>query len=344
MMLEVEQTKDRESWEYISAGDLEKYGYCPLSWWLSLKYPDRDEGLDEGIAAHQAIGSDIADIRTKEGRSRTSEKAVLWFAMIATIIAMTGMTFLPEFSLKEDIGQILGILALIWLLAASFFLYRAETIHGAGSKLTYTRLMVGFAMVAMLISINAVAFILPPDSILSIILEIAALVWLVGAAYFLYRALTALNKAAKLRELRNVATGEIEYVDVDADKPRLLRSERYMLTGRPDFILEQNGIYIPVEVKTGRSPKGPFFSHVLQIGAYCMVVADSYGKAPPYGIVRYESGDHRVEYTPKLRKLVLEKLEEMHEARKKGEAHRNHNRDGKCYNCSRRQVCPERLA
>jgi CRISPR-associated exonuclease Cas4 len=42
--------------------------------------------------------------------------------------------------------------------------------------------------------------------------------------------------------------------------------------------------------------------------------------------------------------LLLQKLGEMRGAIVKGEAHRNHNRPGKCIHCSRRSGCPERLA
>ena len=44
---------------------------------------------------------------------------------------------------------------------------------------------------------------------------------------------------------------------------------------------------IPVEVKTGRKPKAPFFSHVLQIGAYCLLSEETFGTKPTHGLIRY---------------------------------------------------------
>ena len=44
------------------------------------------------------------------------------------------------------------------------------------------------------------------------------------------------------------------------------------LTGKPDYIVEQNGRFIPVEVKTGRTPDAPYDSHIFQLAAYCHLV------------------------------------------------------------------------
>ena len=71
-----------------------------------------------------------------------------------------------------------------------------------------------------------------------------------------------------------------------------------------------------------------------------------HGKAPPGGQLRYglDSEPHTVVWEPKLKAIVLEKLEEMNDALAgRIEVHRNHNRPGKCRNCSRRKGCPERL-
>jgi CRISPR-associated exonuclease Cas4 len=97
-------------------------------------------------------------------------------------------------------------------------------------------------------------------------------------------------------------------------------------------------------LKTGRVPRGPLFSHILQVVAYCVLVEEEYGKPPPYGIIRYGDTAFEIEYNPDQRSLLLQKLKEMRLAMAKGEAHRNHNRVGKCIHCSRRGVCPERLA
>ena len=113
-----------------------------------------------------------------------------------------------------------------------------------------------------------------------------------------------------------------------------------------DYLIKEGEQRIPVEVKTGRRPKAPFFSHVLQIGAYCLLSEETFLKSPSHGQIRYgfENEPHHVEWEPKLKTLVIEKIEEMNDILDgKMEAHRNHKRAGKCYNCSRRKGCPERL-
>jgi CRISPR-associated exonuclease Cas4 len=91
-------------------------------------------------------------------------------------------------------------------------------------------------------------------------------------------------------------------------------------------------------------PRGPLFSHILQVVAYCVLLEEEDGRPPPYGIIRYGDTAFEIEYNEDQKKLLLQKLSEMRVAIVKGEAHRNHNRPGKCIHCSRRSGCPERLA
>ena len=53
--------------------------------------------------------------------------------------------------------------------------------------------------------------------------------------------------------------------------------------------------------------------------------------------------DFEIEFDEGLEELVLLKVEEMRRIMRHGGAHRNHNREGKCRNCSRRHLCPESL-
>jgi len=120
-------------------------------------------------------------------------------------------------------------------------------------------------------------------------------------------------------------------------------SKKYGISGRPDYILQQNGAEIPVEIKTGRIPRGPLFSHIIQVAAYCLILEDNRGKPITHGLLRYGSVEHEVEFTPDLKKLVIDKAEDIRKARIAGGAHRNHNRPSKCKGCSRKTVCPEKL-
>ena len=327
----------------ISAGDLEKYGYCPLNWWRSLGTAD---GLGpetiEGERRHEEVAAELRGIEVHEIRARESERTVMYYAIAASIVAILGMAlFTPA---PAQIVQILIIISLIWILAAVFFLRRAETLVTPDEKLYAERTILVFSMVGAIIASVAVS-LEGTDRALAQAAVAASIAWLVGASWFLVRSMKSLEIARAAREKHGIGTAEIPYVDSEAEKPKLFVSKRHGLTGRPDAVLLAGDTHIPVEVKTGRTPRGPLFSHILQLAAYCLLVEEEYGKPPPYGVIRYEHASHEIEYNDDLRKMVLGKMVEMRGALARGDGvHRNHNRPGKCIGCSRREGCPERLA
>lgn len=264
----------------------------------------------------------------------------MYFAIAATIVATVGLTFLGE---SLQISELVSAIALIWLLTAVYFLYRADRIATPGERLLVERVILVCAMTAAVIAIAAVSFRGVQNEALAFGFEALALGWLIGASVFLYRSLRSMDIARATRD-RHRVHGDLAYLDLPREKPKLFVSNRYGLTGRPDHVIVEGDHHIPVEVKTGRVPRGPLFSHILQVAAYCLLMEEEYGKAPPYGMLRYGDVSHEIEYNEDLKMLLLGKLKEMRAAIAKGEAHRNHNRPGKCLRCSRRAVCPERLA
>ncbi len=265
----------------------------------------------------------------------------MYFAIAATIVATFALTFLYPPGI--ELARILGAVSLIWLLAAVYFLYRAETLAVDEERFLSERVLTVFAMAAVVIAIASVSFPGVQNSLLAQVLVALALVWLIGACSYLYRSMRSAAIAVLTRAKYAVA-GPLVYVDSEREKPKLFVSMRYGLSGRPDAVILEGEVRIPVEIKTGRTPRGPLFSHILQVAAYCLLMEEDTGKAPPYGIVRYGDVSHEIEYNEDLKKLVLGKLAEMRECLAQNEAHRNHNRPGKCVHCSRRSVCPERLA
>ncbi|RLF48475.1 MAG: CRISPR-associated protein Cas4, partial [Thermoplasmata archaeon] len=173
-------------------------------------------------------------------------------------------------------------------------------------------------------------------------LEAIALTWLIFSVIYMYMEIRGLRISTGIRKKRGVR-GKIAYIDDLGEGVDLLRSERLKLSGRPDFIIIDDGKYIPVEVKTGRVPQGPLFSHIIQIGAYCILVKEHYGVRPPYGVIKYGNVEYQIDFDEELENLVVKKLQEMRDALRRGEVHRNHKRVGKCLHCSRRDVCPEAL-
>src|SRR5207247_8829842 len=72
--------------ELLSAGDVEKFGYCPLSWWLSRGLAT-EEGpeLAEGEKKHEAAAADLKGIEAHEAKAREAEAGVLYSAIAASI-------------------------------------------------------------------------------------------------------------------------------------------------------------------------------------------------------------------------------------------------------------------
>ena len=329
----------------ISASDLEKYGYCALSWWLSIDMPgpeeDKKRVLAIGQEKHKSLSQDLNSILDREAKAKESETTVLWFAIASTLISLVGLSLV--FKADMNIGLIMGVIALIWILAACYFLYLAETISKKKTKMVYERIILIFAIVGAIIGVNSLTILeqyFSPEG--AEILLAVSLVWLIAASYFLYRSLTHIHIAMTKRQVRNIKE-KITYVDSDEKKPKLFISKRLGLSGRPDYVLVIDDGYIPVEVKTGRTPRGPLFSHILQTAAYCVLIGEEYGEAPPYGILKYEKTEHEIEYDDSLKDLVLTKLDEMRALLISKDVHRNHNKPGKCRNCSRRAICQERL-
>jgi CRISPR-associated exonuclease Cas4 len=124
-----------------------------------------------------------------------------------------------------------------------------------------------------------------------------------------------------------------------------LVSWEFGLTGKPDLILQQNGTTIPVLVKKGQAHTAPHESHLAQILAYCLLVQETIGHPPPYGIIRYDNRTFEVDYDEEAYHMLLDVLAEMHEQR----AHfglklpRSHSIDQRCYACRHHKNCDQSL-
>lgn len=322
--------------EGISAGDLEKFCYCPLSWSLRDEVTD-DPALVAGRDQHDRMAGELEDIVKKERLASSYDKVVIVTSMVATALALVGVFVFasPDYVLRY---RVLSIIAVLWIILAIFILYgsaRARLRLG-GEK---SDLIVGtLAILAMVLAINAVPFFgISFDQ--GLLAQAVALVLLMGATVALYMSQHQAEGARAVRDRTHVR-GRIAYIG-ESGSPRLLHSEEHGLSGRPDYILDIGGDLVPVEVKTGRVPRGPLFSHVIQLAAYCLLL-EKEGKVS-YGILKYGDMEHIIAFDDRLRSTLLSKMAEMREVMASSEAHRNHDRPGKCRSCSRREMCPERL-
>ncbi len=158
-------------------------------------------------------------------------------------------------------------------------------------------------------------------------------------------ALFFFRKSATQQKEAGLPGGRIIYTDTrgwgKVEKP--LFYPAMDLTGKPDYLVEQNGKIIPVEVKSGRAPEAPYDSHIYQLAAYCLLVEKTYHTRPPYGIIHYENRDFSVDYTRELENALVDLLVEIQRDTHKKNVPRSHEQPARCAKCGYRNVCDERL-
>jgi CRISPR-associated exonuclease Cas4 len=165
------------------------------------------------------------------------------------------------------------------------------------------------------------------------------------ALAFLMLAILFFWLSNRQRKSTGLPGGHVIYTDTSGwgkvEKP--LFYQALGLTGKPDYLIQQNGQIIPVEVKSGRAPEAPYDSHIYQLASYCLLVEKTYGKRPPYGIIHYNNRDFAVEYTQELESSLLELLAEMKRDEHKKEVGRSHEQASRCARCGFRKVCDQSL-
>lgn len=260
----------------ISASEIEKYTYCPLSWWLSKEgIKGRGNELREGIEKHKELEKDVWAVKEEEERAFTSEFMIVILASSASILSLIGI----------------GI-------------YLSQMIQA------------------------------------SIITMSIAAMWLVSAAFFLFIALKSTQLVRERKRIASIPTGTIEYIG--GEESENIMSKKHGLIGKPDYVISTSEGYIPVEFKAGRIPRGPLFSHILQMVVYGALVEEKYG-AVPYGMLIYGNNQYKIRITEPLKDVLLKKINDMRTALDTGIIHRDHTKTSKCRHCSRREYCNEKL-
>ncbi|MBI5964705.1 MAG: CRISPR-associated protein Cas4 [Chloroflexi bacterium] len=164
-------------------------------------------------------------------------------------------------------------------------------------------------------------------------------------ALFIF-ALFFFRKSSVQQKEAGLPGGRIIYSDTrgwgKVEKP--LFYAQMELTGKPDYLVEQNGKIIPVEVKSGRAPDAPYDSHIFQLAAYCLLVEKTYDTRPPYGIIHYENRDFAIDYTRELEEALIDLLVEIKRDEHKRDVPRSHEQASRCARCGYRNTCDQRLA
>lgn len=159
-------------------------------------------------------------------------------------------------------------------------------------------------------------------------------------------ALVLLFISERQRRQAGLPGGRIIYVDTRRWGPTQepLFDASLGLTGKPDYLVQQRGLIIPVEVKTGRTPEAPYDSHIFQVAVYCLLVEKNYGRRPPYGILHYPTRDFAIDYTQDLENTLLNLLADIRRDEHRSQVERSHEDRGRCLHCGYRTVCDQKLS
>ncbi len=168
---------------------------------------------------------------------------------------------------------------------------------------------------------------------------------LLGLLATLLLALWAWRRARRLEDRAGLPAAQVVYRDTDRrERGTLLRSRRYGLHGRPDYIVYREGSQIPVEAKPGRAAPRPYHNDVLQLAAYCLLVSEAQGRRVPYGLLRYREDTFSIPYTQELEEELLATLEEMRAAMGQRSAPaRSHDVPARCRHCGLWDQCGQGL-
>jgi len=363
----------------VSASDLERFMYCPLSWQLAKEGASGiGEAVEEGIEKHKEIHSEMSDFQEALIRMRRSLLIWSWWFGIIIAFAIDAFAFLYIDDMMNsplEFAKVLSMWSVSCLTAAILSIalpwrnwFKIEQsmkeireikhrFDSTGLEPTWSpigflggwfsagKTEAGLLLATIVIGIHAIALVAAEDrSQAGFVLIVIAFIWTFLATWQLQRSLKAESQMIASREKAGLEEGaELVYSDDDKNSDLLL-DEVSGLRGRPDQIVIIDGEFIPVEQKTGKVPKKPHQSHRLQLLAYISLVGTSTGKIPPYGVLRYGDDDvHQVYWDEHAKQHLHDNIIQIQRLMIEGGAKRNHEREGKCRNCSRRYACSESL-
>ena len=363
----------------VSASDLERFTYCPMSWYLAKEGASGEgKAVQQGVEKHRVIHGEMREYQDALMRMRRSLIIWSWWFGIIIAFMIDAFAFLyidDVLNSPIEFAKVLSMWSVSCLVAALFSIalpwrnwlgFRQTTneireirkhIESTGLEPTWSpigylggwfsagKTEAGLLLSSIIIGIHAIALAAADNkSQAGFVLAVIAFIWTFLATWQLQRSLKAENQMVEHRDKAGLEEGtELIYSD-DDQTTNLLTDSTSGLRGRPDQIVIIDGEFIPVEQKTGKVPKKPHQSHRMQLLAYISLVETSTSKSPPYGILRYGASDvHQVFWDKHAKQHLRESIVEIQRLMVEGGAKRNHNRRGKCQNCSRRYACNEAL-
>ena len=362
----------------VSASDIERHAYCPLSWELAKKgNSGQGEAVELGKTKHAEIHNRVSEFKSKQVKFRRQMIIWTWWftVIIAIVIDSVAIMMIDDVMLyPQDMARYLAMWSLSVLFAGITAIYIpwrkwlgfSETIRAEKNKIIQEtkiiepeweeegfqggwfeagKVEISLLFSAMLLGIHSIALSGAENrQQAGFILIVLAMIWTLAASWQLQKALISENESELARKDVGLQPGsEVAYSD-DEESAGLLIDKQTGIRGRPDQIVVIDGEFIPIEQKTGRVPKRPHTSHRRQLLAYIHLVEINTNRNTPYGILRYGNDDiHQILWDDESKNELFDQVQEIQRLMVEGGAKRNHERIGKCQNCSRKYACSDSL-
>lgn len=133
---------------------------------------------------------------------------------------------------------------------------------------------------------------------------------LVGLLVLLYIG----RPAIRMKQKKELGIRHASLIYTDEKGAKMLVAEALGLQGKPDMIFESWLLkrLIPLEIKSGKlKEEMPHLGDLYQLVTYFIIIEAVYGRKPPYGKLVYANKTFIVQNRKKLRREVLQVIEEM---------------------------------
>ena len=98
--------------QIISASEMERYGYCPLSWHLDLKGVDAEgEEVNTGVEKHKEMGDSLKNLLVEEEKSRETSTTLM--TVVAMIMSLVTLALIILLISNNELRQHLGFILLL---------------------------------------------------------------------------------------------------------------------------------------------------------------------------------------------------------------------------------------
>ncbi len=162
------------------------------------------------------------------------------------------------------------------------------------------------------------------------------------SAALLAIAMNARRDVDRLRDEHGFVDGEVTEEAWLGGHP--LHDPEWGLSGKPDYVVKTEKGFVPVEVKTGQTPREPFASHRLQLACYLRLLEANGAPLAGHGLLTYPEGVFKIYWNEDVKTELRYALSRMVQAHSEGRADRDHEHIGRCRGCARRRFCDQSLA